>query len=398
MIRLGGLVDLKPITEADVFTATSKETGTTSVFKSKDARDAAIKAGTHEKRKGDKDGAVKDPTDKPKVNIFDKPKKDKSTSKSSKSFSDSDIDGALEDSTQLEDFLDDNKSKFSKEDFLTLKDYKTYIQQLEGDIVDAEMDDDKEQQEKYESELEGEISKVKDILDKYKTTPSKKDTSQKSNTSNDDVKNFLSNKGEHDIIDFRKLGNSMKNQFTPKQEKQYNNLVNALAKANYDEDESDIKNAKDELYDFITGTEEPKKNETKSTTMKLKDLLPENIINEGTRSQVGIIDRSGKIQSGYVHFDGYPSNMKPGIKKHMKNEKDVLKLIKSGGARGIFADKPVEFYNEKPSPIKGDVKDIAKYIKKSGMAGGAEYVYLYDMRDRKWYFAASGEKALKKLY
>ena len=77
MIKLGGLIDLRPITEADVFTATSKETGTTSVFKSKAARDAAIKAGTHEKRKDDKDGAVKDPTDKPKVNIFDKPKKDK---------------------------------------------------------------------------------------------------------------------------------------------------------------------------------------------------------------------------------------------------------------------------------------------------------------------------------
>ena len=74
MIKLGGLIDLKPITEADVFTATSKETGTTSVFKSKAARDAAIKAGTHEKRKDDKDGAVKDPTDKPKVNIFNKDK------------------------------------------------------------------------------------------------------------------------------------------------------------------------------------------------------------------------------------------------------------------------------------------------------------------------------------
>ena len=60
MIKLGGLVTLKPITEADVFTATSKETGTTSVFKSKAARDAAIKAGTHEKRKDDKDGGVKD--------------------------------------------------------------------------------------------------------------------------------------------------------------------------------------------------------------------------------------------------------------------------------------------------------------------------------------------------
>ena len=80
MIKLGGLVDLKPITEADVFTATSKETGTTSVFKSKAARDAAIKAGTHEKRKDDKDGD--DKKDTSKVNIFNKdkksePKKDK---------------------------------------------------------------------------------------------------------------------------------------------------------------------------------------------------------------------------------------------------------------------------------------------------------------------------------
>ena len=82
MIRLGGLIDLKAINEADVFTATSKETGTTSVFKTKDARDAAVKAGTHEKRKDDKDGAQKDPTEKPKVNIFDKPKKDKEEPKS----------------------------------------------------------------------------------------------------------------------------------------------------------------------------------------------------------------------------------------------------------------------------------------------------------------------------
>ena len=82
MIQLGQIVGLKPINEAEVFTATSKETGTTTVFKSKAARDAAIKAGTHEKRKGDKDGAVQEPgkKDTPKVNIFKKdkeePKKD----------------------------------------------------------------------------------------------------------------------------------------------------------------------------------------------------------------------------------------------------------------------------------------------------------------------------------
>ena len=85
MIQLGQIIGLKPINEAEVFTATSKETGTTSVFKSKAARDAAIKAGTHEKRKGDKDGAVQEPgkKDTPKVNIFKKdkeePKRDSAT-------------------------------------------------------------------------------------------------------------------------------------------------------------------------------------------------------------------------------------------------------------------------------------------------------------------------------
>ena len=121
-------------------------------------------------------------------------------------------------------------------------------------------------------------------------------------------------------------------------------------------------------------------------------------LDEGTRSHVGLIDKSGKILSAYVHYDGYPSNMKPGIKKHMKNEKDVLKLIKMGGASGIFDDKPIEYYNEKPNPTKGDVTDIKKYLKTSDSRGGADYVYLYDMRDKKWYMADVRASELKGLY
>jgi len=133
--------------------------------------------------------------------------------------------------------------------------------------------------------------------------------------------------------------------------------------------------------------------------IKLKDLLSENLINEGTRSQVGIIDRSGKIASAYVHFDGYPSNMKPGIKKHMKNEKDVLTLIKRGGARGIFNDKDIEYFDRKEKPSKGNLKDFRKYVDNVDRNGGAEFVYLYNMKDKKWYFAdVYGDKELKKLY
>ena len=56
----------------------------------------------------------------------------------------------------------------------------------------------------------------------------------------------------------------------------------------------------------------------------------------------------------------------------MKNEKDVLKLIKSGG--GIFGDKDIEYYNEKPS-LKGDFKNIEKYIKTENEGGENMYIY-----------------------
>lgn len=57
------------LTEAESFTATNKKTGKTSVFKTKDTRDAAVKAGTHAAIKEPKAGGKS----KSGVNIFDKP-------------------------------------------------------------------------------------------------------------------------------------------------------------------------------------------------------------------------------------------------------------------------------------------------------------------------------------
>lgn len=85
MIKLGGLVELKALNEEEVFTATNKETGNVSVFKSKASRDAAVKGGSHEMRKDDKEDGVEKPElkkDTPKVNIFDKPSSDKQEPKS----------------------------------------------------------------------------------------------------------------------------------------------------------------------------------------------------------------------------------------------------------------------------------------------------------------------------
>ena len=135
--------------------------------------------------------------------------------------------------------------------------------------------------------------------------------------------------------------------------------------------------------------------ESKST--KLGKLLPESFINEGTRSQVGFI-KGDKIMSVYVHYDGYPENMKPGLKKHMKDEKDVMTLIKKGGARGIYDDKEIEYYGNM-KPMKGDVKNIDDYVKDAGNEASADYVYLYNTKDKKWYYAKTyGDTKLKKLF
>lgn len=136
-----------------------------------------------------------------------------------------------------------------------------------------------------------------------------------------------------------------------------------------------------------------------SKLMKMK-VPAKQVLKEGTRSQVGYIDNNGNIKSAYVHFDGYPENMKPGIKKHMKSEKDVKTLIKRGGARGIFDDKDIEYYDDKSvKPMSGNIEDIEKYIKDSDFKGGAEFVYLYNTKDKKWYFADTyKDKELKKLY
>ena len=133
------------------------------------------------------------------------------------------------------------------------------------------------------------------------------------------------------------------------------------------------------------------------TSTKLNKLLPENIINEGTRSQVGVI-KNGKIISAYVHYDGYPSNMKPGLKKHMKDEKDVMTLIKKGGASGIFDDKEIEYYKS-GTPLTGDASDIEGYIKDASHKESADYVYLYNTKDKKWYYADTyKDTKLKKLF
>ena len=163
------------------------------------------------------------------------------------------------------------------------------------------------------------------------------------------------------------------------------------------------KDGKEDLANRIQKSFEDAEKSTSEGRLSITSLVNEsifikNLINEGTRSQVGVIGRNGKIISAYVHYDGYPSNMKPGLKHHMKSDKDVLKLIKMGGARGIFDDKDIE-YHKGGKPQKGDSKDIESYLKAADSKNSAEFVYLYNMKDKKWYYADTyKDTKLKKLF
>ena len=77
------MIKLHNLLNEETFTATNKASGKTSVFKSKDSRDAAIKAGTHAEKEDDK--STKSAGTSSKVNIFDKPTKSEPKSTTSTS-------------------------------------------------------------------------------------------------------------------------------------------------------------------------------------------------------------------------------------------------------------------------------------------------------------------------
>jgi len=360
----------KALEEGESFTATSKDSGETAVFKSKEARDAAIKAGTHDK-KDSKGGDSK--KDTPKTNIFnkdkDEPKKDEPKSEPSKPRAGNpQVNKVVRKKAQS---LGVTPQKLGKEE---------YEKRMSQAAVEALTDAN------FHSESRALIAVLEDNPELAK------------NPSDDPNKPDMFS----DEYDEWKKGTAWGSSFGDSSDGTDDIAHSATGESSWDGQESidaiafDLKmNGSHKLAAKIQSIFDEKNESTTS----IADMIPESVvINEGTRSQVGVIGRNGKIISAYVHYDGYPSNMKPGLKHHMKSDKDVLKLIKMGGARGIFDDKDIEYYKN-GQPMKGDSKDIESYIKDADRSGGAEFVYLYNMKDKKWYYADTyKDSKLKKLF
>ena len=456
------MIKLKDIIlEAETFTAINKDTGKVSVFKSKDSRDAAIKGGTHDKKaeKGGDSSAGK--KDTPKVNIFDKPKKKDEPKRDADT--DAQIDDVQNnigdlDGDEMRDYAESDIFPYLKgKDLETAKMFVDDIEDSGSDFVrsadvrkdlkdlfDKKMTLDSPKEEPKKDEPKSEPSKprpgnpqvnkvVRNKAQSLGVTPQKLGKEEYEKRMSQAAVEALTDANFHsesraliavlednpelaknpsddpnkpdmfsDEYDEWKKGTAWGSSFGDSSDGTDDIAHSATGESSWDGQESidaiafDLKmNGSHKLAAKIQSIFD-EKNES---TVSIADMIPESVqINEGTRSQVGVIGRNGKIVSAYVHYDGYPSNMKPGLKHHMKSDKDVLKLIKMGGARGIFDDKEIEYYKN-GSPTKGDMKDFGKYVDDADRSGGAEFIYLYNMKDKKWYFAnVYGDKKLKKLF
>ena len=179
MIKLTDLLN-----EQESFTATSKKSGETVVFKTKDARDSAVKAGTHSKIKDKKDGDSK--KDTPKVNIFKRDSDSdskKNLQKMKKDREEKEF-NSLYAADDFQDTVDDLEGKISDEDYQEIKDNLEGLANLQIDLEDIDRDEDNEewgmQQDIIDAEVDDlkglikqAISKSSDSKDEPKSEPSK---------------------------------------------------------------------------------------------------------------------------------------------------------------------------------------------------------------------------------
>jgi hypothetical protein len=125
------------------------------------------------------------------------------------------------------------------------------------------------------------------------------------------------------------------------------------------------------------------------------------LIAEGTRGQFGRIDKRGNIESVYTHYDSYPENMLPLIKKtYLKGGSPLNMVLKNGDNSGLESDPSGMNYYGDTDNMKGNVKNIDRYISTAGDKAGAEFIYLFDEKSGKWLMADiyAGDKDLKPAF
>ena len=165
----------------------------------------------------------------------------------------------------------------------------------------------------------------------------------------------------------------------------------------------------------VSGIKELSEEQRSDFFNKLRNLgvnESNSLITEGTRSQVGVISKSGKITSTYVHHDGYPEHMLPMLNGY--SESDIKQLMKLGKSGISFLDKSIGKKHSFSEPTRGytifygrdrgenndmittgQYKKVDQYLNDVSNGAGAEWVYLWDEEHKNWLVAdIYGDKEL----
>ena len=362
MIKLGGLIGLKPLNEEEVFTATNKETGNVSVFKSKASRDAAVKSGSHEMRKDDKEDGVEKPS--PKVNIFNKdkeePKSDTPNSKTSdfsqeekkelEALLDTSDDGNPNFSQKtIDDIIETHKDRLSPEQ---IKDLKQAGEEA-GENLSRLIGDDWYPFEKYEKIKNDVGNRVKKILgldgDKKEEPKSEpQSTTSKTLSYTDDAYDEIEQIGSFDELqDYAQS----KEGLSDEQRKQLQDLADEwedaegemMVSGDDDEYEEATSSITARAMEVVFGPEESWGEPNESTSMRRKDLLPE------VETFTATNKKSGKTVV-FKSKDARDAAVKSGSHEMRKDDNDGDTKNDKGGVNIFKKDK------EQPKQ-DGPVKD-----------------------------------------
>ena len=102
----------------------------------------------------------------------------------------------------------------------------------------------------------------------------------------------------------------------------------------------------------------------------------------GTRSNIGIVNQDGSVESIYCHWDGYPEHVGVVLAKWYREEQ-VRTLLELGDRSSLHPEPTVkDSYGERgevcPSRKNASIYEYAKSDK-----AGAEFVYLF--KDGEWH-------------
>lgn len=102
-----------------------------------------------------------------------------------------------------------------------------------------------------------------------------------------------------------------------------------------------------------------------------------------TRSNICFLDKEGKEQVVYCHFDGYLTGIGQILLKHYDTEEKVKKLLSGGSISSIDDSGSADYYASRGEELK--VYDISSEEEAKDLIGVfIEYVYMF--KNGKWFY------------